>query len=249
MTILIPALNAAPFIKHTLMSVFNQTRTDWTVQLLVDAATTDGTYQKAKQVANCSKRHRSVCINVSDKPGLPNVYKELIDRAEPKDDICAVLDSDDRIVPKAVESIMACYESKPILGHVWSQFVLHPSGSRGWSRPLPKNNTLLEAFERGWWGAQHWRTFRKSVYKSSRFPLQLDMPYATDYNLALVLAATSTPGFFLNKPLYIYHKNPNGITQSKSKGQRMCFHEMMSRFKRWVKKERACESSSHKSTG
>jgi len=243
MTILIPALNGARFVRRALSSVLNQTRDDWDVQILIDAASVDDTYRIAKRMISGSKRHRSIHVNISAKPGLPNVYKELIDRAEPRDDVCGFLDVDDRLLARAVKLIMACYESKPVLGHVWSQFVLHPSGGKGWSRKLPVGATLQEAFHKGWWGAQHWRTFRKSVYTSSKYPIQTDQRYATDYNLALVLAATNCECFFLNKPLYIYHKTVGGITQSKSKAQRMCFHEMLRRFKQWVRKGAKCEYS------
>jgi len=248
MTILIPALNASRFVKRVLMSVFNQTRDDWDVQLLIDSATTDNTYQKAQQIRTKSKRWRNIHINVSQEPGLPNVYKELIDRAEPRDDVCGFLDVDDHIVPAAVEKLLGYYESHFECGHVWSQFCLHPSGGKGWSRRLPPSTTQREAFVKGWWGAQHWRTFRKSTYSKSRWQLQLDIPYATDYNLALVLAATNCKCGFIDKPLYVYHRTPGGITQSKQKKQRQCFQEMLRRFQKWVREGTPCESSLDKST-
>jgi len=127
MTILIPAYNAQWFIGYAIASVLNQTRDDWNIQILVDAKTTDNTYQKAKQVRSKTKRYRQIHINVSQEPGLPNVYKELIDRAEPKDDICGFLDADDRLLPKAVEVLLRNYDAAPDLGHVWSQFQLQPS--------------------------------------------------------------------------------------------------------------------------
>ena len=249
MTILIPAYNAQWFIGYAIASVLNQTRDDWNIQILVDAKTTDNTYQKAKQVRSKTKRYRQIHINVSQEPGLPNVYKELIDRAEPKDDICGFLDADDRLLPKAVEVLLRNYDAAPDLGHVWSQFQLQPSGGKGWSRPIPKSMTQIEAFSRGWWGSQHWRTFRKSVYVHSPYELQLDMPFATDYNLALVLAATDCPHRYLKEVLYLYYRNKKGITYSNQKKQRQCFIEMHRRFQRWRSKGGKCVSSSRKSTG
>jgi len=250
MTILIPALNAVRWIKRALISIFNQTRDDWDVQLLIDSATSDNTWKKAKQVASKSSRARSVHTNISAEPGLPRVYKELIDRAEPKDDVCAILDADDRLMPRAVEAVLGCYESKPSLGHVWTQFTCYPHGGVGWSRPLPKGKTIREAFLDSWWGAQHWRTFRKSVYQSSPYRIQTDIPYATDYNLALVLAATDCEAYFCRQHLYVYYVTPNGITQTRQAKQKLNFRTMLRRFRAWnAKRKKACESSSLKSTG
>lgn len=233
MVILIPALNAAPYIKRALASVCNQTRDDWDVQLLIDCATYDNTWKKVKQFLSTVKRRRSIHVNISAKPGLPNVYKELIDRAEPKDDICGFLDADDRLLPQAVKRVLACYESKPTLGHVWTQFIQHPQGASGWSRALPKGKTIKQAFLSSWWGAQHWRTFSKPVYESSPYSIQTDVPYATDYNLALVLAATNCDCYFLRQGLYEYNTMVSGITQTKQAKQKANFREMLRRFIQW----------------
>jgi len=221
--------------------VFNQSRDDWDVQILVDRATTDNTYRKARHVRDKSPRRKSIHINVSAEPGLPHVYKELIDRAEPRDDVCAFLDADDRIIPRAVELLMKAYDTKPEVGHLWTQFCRHPMGSSGWSKRLPTGKSQLEAFTMGWWGSQHWRTFKKSVYLQSEYKLQLDVPYATDYNLALVIAATNCECLFLDKPLYVYYQTSGGITQSNQKKQRLCFLDMLRRFKTWARSRVTCE--------
>jgi len=236
MTILIPALNAERWIVRALSSVLNQSRDDWDIQLLVDAATSDKTWKKAKKFAANTQRSRSIHINISEAPGLPCVYKEMIDRAEPKDDVCGILDSDDRLLPRAVEAVMGCYESKPSLGCVWTQFGVDPNLVGGWSRPLPKGKGLRGAFLSSWWGAQHWRTFRKSTYTKSPYRLQMDVPYATDYNLALVLAATDCPAYFCKQTQYVYYMTPGSITRSKHAKQKANFRGMLHRFRVWNNK-------------
>lgn len=241
MTILIPAKDAQVTIRRALISVANQVDPNWEVQVVVDCSTSDETYKKVrlvKQELSCGSK---IHVNLSRKPGLPSVYQELIDRAEPKDDLCGFLDADDRLSPGAVKRVRQCYTADPRIGHLWSQFAHHPSGARGFSTSLPVGKSLLQAFNGGWWGAQHFRTFRKSVYASSGYQLQLDIKYATDFNLALVLAATNCHAKFLPEVLYYYHHTPGGITLSKKHQQTKDCRELRNRFQRWVKGNR-CES-------
>lgn len=248
MTILIPAKNAQVTIRRALLSVANQTSREWDVQLLIDCSTTDNTYRKANKVKQELSSGKKIHINVSRRPGLPWVYKELIDRAEPTDDACGFLDADDQLALRAVARIRPFYVTDPDVGHVWSQFCHNPGGHKGWSRPLPSGRSLREAFSGGWWGAQHWRTFRKSVYTSSGYELQLDIPYATDFNLALVLAATDCKANFVADVLYSYHKTPGGITMKSRSKQSLNCRELRKRFRRWCKGNK-CVSSSRRSTG
>jgi len=238
MMILIPAKNAQNTIRRALLSVANQVDPHWTAQVLVDCSTTDDTYKKVRLVKQELSCGGNIHVNISKRPGLPNVYRELIDRAEPRDGICGFLDADDRLSPGAVKKVRPHYLTDRKLGHLWSQFAHHPSGARGFSTHLPGGKSLLQAFNGGWWGAQHFRTFRKSVYDESPYDLQLDIPYATDFNLALVLAATDCKAKFLPEVLYYYHRTPSGITVSRKGRQTRDCRELRNRFQRWSRGKR-----------
>lgn len=233
MTVLVPAKNAAAWIIRALVSVASQTDPNWEVQVLVDRSSSDATHAKAVEFKRNSDRHRRIHVNVSREPGLPHVYKELIDRAEPDDGICGFLDADDWLDPEAVSAVHAAYRRQPELGCVWTQFWIEPNSSRGWSKPLPKGLGLRDAFRANWWGAQHFRTFRKSAYLSSDYELQLDVPYAADYNLALVLAATDCPVEFIDRKLYHYVRSPGSISVANRKKQKADYNKLSRRFRRW----------------
>lgn len=235
MTILIPAKNAQDTIRRALLSVANQTCQDWDIQVLVDTGTTDNTYRKVKLIKQELKSGRKIHVNVSQQPGLPAVYKELLDRCEPSDGVCGFLDADDRLSPGAVSRVLSFYRSDRRLGHLWTQFAHHPGGQRGFSNRLPEGKTIRQAFFGGWWGAQHWRTFRKSVYDSSPYKLQLDVPYATDFNMAVVLAASDCHCRYLPEIHYYYHHTKSGITMSNKKRQKANCAELRKRFQRWCR--------------
>jgi glycosyltransferase involved in cell wall biosynthesis len=220
--ILMPALNAAKTLQRAVVSVGNQTSAEWTLQILVDPATRDKTLAEAKRLKGSVKG--TVHVNMGRSPGLPYQYTELIDRAEPVDGICGFLDADDTLLPEAVESVVRTYREHPDAEVVWSQFVFMPRGTRGWSRPLPKGTTFKTAFLRSWWGAQHFRTFKKSVYERSSFGIPLHLPYAVDHSLALVLAAADPVGRFLDKILYGYYQLSSGISKRSTQRQRQCYH-------------------------
>lgn len=234
---MVPAKEAAAWIMRALASIANQTDPRWTVQVVVDRSSTDGTLARALEFKQLRRNRGQVHVNVSQKPGLPHVYREMIERAEPYDDICGILDSDDWLDPNAVSIVRSTYHQNPKLGCVWTQFWDDPRRCCGWSKALPVGVGLREAFRTGWWGAQHFRTFRKSMYLRSPYPLQLDLPYATDLNLALVLAATDCPGKFINQRVYHYVRTPGSISLVQRAAQRASAQELTGRYCHWLKRK------------
>jgi hypothetical protein len=171
-------------------------------------------------------------VNVGQKKGLPRQYVELIDRAEPRDGICGFLDADDVLFPKAVESVVRAYHTRSGVEVIWSQFAFMPRGHRGWSRPLPNGLSFKAAFLSSWWGAQHFRTFKKSVYERSTFGMPFHLPYAVDHSLALILAAASPKASFLDKVLYGYYQSSNGISRKRTTQQRECYRAGLRLFRK-----------------
>lgn len=209
------------------------------MQVLVDRSTTDGTYKSAKKLKTDLNLGGKMHLNVSQKPGLPSVYAELIDRAEPADGLCGFLDADDRLMPVAVRTIQKAYQADPTLGHVWSQFMFHPRGQQGWSRYPPRRMSLAEALISGWWGAQHWRTFRKEAYETSPYKLQPDVAFATDFNLATVLAASGCGYRHIPDSLYVYYQHVGSISAEHRKRQRADWNTLRKRFGHWHKQAQA----------
>ena len=177
-----------------------------------------------------------ILVNRGRESGLPTMYREIIDRAEPQDDICGFLDADDILYPKAVERIIKVYQKKPDAGCVWTQFHFLPQRVRGWSSPLPETRNFREAFLKAWWGAQHFRTFRKSVYDKGTFEIPLDLPYAVDHSLALRLASADPKGYFLNEVLYGYYMGLGSISKRHKTAQRKCYRQGLKRFKAHMRK-------------
>lgn len=234
MDILMPALNAAKTLSRAVVSVANQSSSNWRLQLLVDPGSKDTTMAVAQRLK--ARINGQIFVNKGGKSGLPAMYREIIDRAEPKDDICGFLDADDILYPNAVERITKVYKRKPGIGCVWSQFHFMPQRVRGWSSPLPEHRSFKAAFMNEWWGAQHFRTFRKSTYTKGTFEIPLNLPFAVDHSLALRLASADPKGYFLNEILYGYYMGLGSISKKHKLAQRRCYKQGLRMFKAHMRK-------------
>jgi len=100
-SICIPTYNRKNYLKETLESVFAQTYKDYEV-VIVDDGSTDSTDQMIKQ-SNCSIRYFW-----QENQGEPVARNKLIDLAE--GEYITFIDSDDLLLPYAVEELMNLVE-------------------------------------------------------------------------------------------------------------------------------------------
>jgi glycosyltransferase involved in cell wall biosynthesis len=102
-SVIVPAHNAAPFIEETLESVREQTYRDWEV-VAVDDGSSDSTWellQNAGTGVRCFRRERA---------GGPAVARNLA-LSKATGEFMVFLDADDLLLPRYVESQLACYEA------------------------------------------------------------------------------------------------------------------------------------------
>lgn len=202
MIIFIPVKNMARELRRAVRSVAMQSSDDWRLLILVDKASDEATYKVARDMRSRLGPSK-VIARRSAKPGLYAMYDEAI-RSAPAD-IVGILDADDELAPHAVSRISQVFRLHSATEFVWTKHRVSPGGADGLSKALPKGKVLAEALLDKWWGCSHWKVFRKSTYLKSPLPL-LDVPCATDMNLACTLAATEPKCAFVNKVCYIYHK-------------------------------------------
>ncbi len=101
-SVIIPAHNAAPFIAETLESVRRQTYRDWEV-VVVDDGSTDGTWELLQAAGAGIRSFRR------ERAGGPAVARNLA-LSEATGEFAAFLDADDLLLPRYLESQLACYE-------------------------------------------------------------------------------------------------------------------------------------------
>jgi glycosyltransferase involved in cell wall biosynthesis len=107
-SVIIPAHDAAPFIEQALASVHRQTYSDWEV-VAVDDGSSDATWellQAAGARVRSFRREHAGGPGVARNLALRNINAELV----------AFLDADDLLLPRYLESQLACYEAARVRG-------------------------------------------------------------------------------------------------------------------------------------
>jgi glycosyltransferase involved in cell wall biosynthesis len=114
-SVIIPTYNRANFIRNTIISVINQTYTDWEL-LVIDDGSTDNTHEIVDEFINKDSR---IKYFYQENSGGPSSPKNLgIEKAEGV--YVAFLDSDDEWFPTKLEEQLAVFENSnnPKLGVV-----------------------------------------------------------------------------------------------------------------------------------
>jgi teichuronic acid biosynthesis glycosyltransferase TuaG len=100
--VIIPAHNAAPFIQETLVSVRAQTYSDWEV-VVADDGSSDDTWELLEAAGAGVRSFRR------DSAGGPAVARNLA-LSNATGEFVMFLDADDLLLPRYLESQLACYE-------------------------------------------------------------------------------------------------------------------------------------------
>ncbi|MCW3018561.1 MAG: multidrug transporter permease [Solirubrobacterales bacterium] len=112
-SVIIPAHNAAPFIEETLASVRAQTYSDWEV-VVADDGSSDATWELLQDAGPGVRSFRR------ESAGGPAVARNLA-LSNATGEFAMFLDADDLLLPRYLESQLACYEAAAqnrVLGEV-----------------------------------------------------------------------------------------------------------------------------------
>jgi glycosyltransferase involved in cell wall biosynthesis len=202
--------NNGAFIDEAIGSVLSQTFTDWEL-VIVDDASTDDSRERIKKYLGDTRirfyaKKRNEGYTKAVIYGLAKVASEVV----------GVLDSDDALVPEAIEKVHAVYAGRPELGLVLSQVVICDSNLK----PLLTTvNTLKHLTEPLLWmrGPTAFRSFKMAAYcrTSGINPRLLS---GEDADLLFKLEEVA-PVYRIDEPLYLYRQ----LSWSLSKGARTYF--------------------------
>lgn len=199
--IIIPAYNAEQYILECLNSVIEQKTSFQYLVTVIDDGSTDGTavellrYQNYPNIEIIHQKNRGFS-------GARNRGLEII-----KGQYIAFLDSDDRLAEGAIQSMleMAYQTDADILQGGWIEF------GNGYSkeRKLGINGQILngqEVFSGYPWG----KLYKYSVLENYQFP---EGYWFEDTPISFLLAGLPLKFAAIDKTVYEYRINPNGITQ------------------------------------
>ena len=105
-SILIANFNNSRYINECITSVLNQTSGNWEISFLDDLST-DNSLDVIKSFCN----NKIDIYEANENRGYAEALKDLVDLST--NDIVGILDSDDALMPDAVETILRYYEDNP----------------------------------------------------------------------------------------------------------------------------------------
>lgn len=106
-TVIIPTYNKAPFISETIESVFSQTYPNWEI-VIVDDFSSDGTEAAVQKFL--SEKVRYFRHERNWGPGA--TFNDGIEKA--RTEYVALIASDDVLLPKHLENVMACFRDENV---------------------------------------------------------------------------------------------------------------------------------------
>lgn len=201
-TILMPAYNTEKHIVDAMQSVFLQSYKDW--DLLV---VNDGSVDQTRDIVLKYIPFLNISLIDIKHSGVAEATRVGLEEAQGP--VVTILDSDDKLYPNSLETVMPYFMKDPKLGFVWSMFMLS-GGRTGWSHPLPGDATSLwdALVNKGWWKAAHQRWIRLKYYKESR-KLNGKIPTSSDLQLAMVMADTKCKTMHVPSVSYWYRQDGN----------------------------------------
>jgi glycosyltransferase involved in cell wall biosynthesis len=129
------------------------------------------------------------------------------------DDIICIVDLDDYLLPGALETVKAAYESAPNILLTYGSYKCLSGAEARFCRPYSLGDDVRTAP----WGASHLHTFKKRLW--DQFPMSAAMDadldwFTTCYDLTIMMNLMEITGLdrckFIPTPIYMYDDtNPN----------------------------------------
>ncbi|MFO7446248.1 MAG: glycosyltransferase [Ignavibacteriaceae bacterium] len=194
-SIIMANYNRGRYIAQAIESVLLQTFTDWEL-IIIDDCSTDNSIEVIKKYLTDNRikliRHNeNKRYIVSLIEGINNV----------RSDYFGTLDSDDALLPNAIEVMYNAHKNNPTAGYIYSQFVycneeLKPY-EMGYCKSIPEGKTNLDSDV-----VSHFRTFKIDYYKKSA-GYDTAFLHTEDKDISYKMEEVGAL-LFVNEPLYMY---------------------------------------------
>lgn len=203
-----PNYNKSKWVEAAIQSVLAQTYQDWEL-IIVDDCSDDDSWEKIcrfndPRIKVCRLDRNCGCA-ASHNVAFKIATGELI----------GILDSDDVLIPTALEEMVAVAEANPECGFLFSNYdVVGPDLSfirRGKSHWPPRGGSLMSDKH----AASHFKVFRRDAYDKTE-GFDESFPVCVDRDITFKMEEV-TKFAFLDKSLYIYRWKSGGISQGKVK--------------------------------
>lgn len=214
-SILIAHYNNAHYFKQCYESLKKQTYQNFEI-ILVDDCSTDNSLEEIKEYTKGDERIKF--FKNPENKGVGFTKKRCIEEAT--GEICGFVDPDDAITEDAIELSVKAYENNKCIA-TYSEVLLCDENlifQRKYAdtKKIKNGDPLYFNLK---FEAAHFFTFKKEAYLKTE-GINPNLTSAVDQDLYLKLYEKGD-FYFIEKPLYIYRMHEKGVSQEKSKKEKL----------------------------
>ena len=217
--VVVPSYNNSRWFERNIASIVSQDYNNFYV-MYTDDCSTDNTGNLVEQYINKIGQQEKFKLikNTERKGAMYNLYNMI--HACNDDDIVVTLDGDDWFAHNAVLTRIAKEYNDSNVWFTWGSYQDYPQGSRGCSKPIPRQVIETCSYRRYNWCTSHLRTFKAKLFKHIKKEdffdpngKWLDMAWDLSFYIPFVEMA-GNHGRYIHDILYIYN-NENPIQDYK----------------------------------
>ncbi len=233
-SLLIAHYNNFEYFKECHQSIQNQSFKNFEI-IIVDDYSSDDSFQKLKDLAESDSRIK--LFQNKKNQGVGFTKRKCVELAS--GEICAFVDPDDALSENALELSVEKYKNPKIVathsGLMLCDENLNPVKKFPNTKKVGSKNPKFFNIN---FEINHFFTFQKSVYDETQ-GINPELTSAVDQDLYLKIYEKGELAY-IPKPLYLYRLHQNGVSQNKSKKEKLnrnWHHVLMNSVKRRKIKE------------
>jgi teichuronic acid biosynthesis glycosyltransferase TuaG len=209
-SVMMPAYNTVAYIKWAIESMQAQTYESWEL-LILDDASTDGTFELASVIAKKDKR---IKVSKNKRNMGVNRTRDALAKAS-QGYWLAHLDSDDMLERWALEEMVRAFAEQPEVRLIYSDFVQVGKKNQVESYSSSPDFDILKLHQHGW---RHFGMYRRDVFEHIQgFNEKIaHIPTCEDGDLFMQIAE-KFPIYRLPKVLYQYRNHGDHTSSKKPK--------------------------------
>lgn len=214
-SILIAHYNNYDYFLDCYQSILSQSYQNFEV-IIVDDCSTDNSFIKIEDLVKNDSRFK---LNQNEiNKGVGYTKRKCVELA--KGEICGFLDPDDALTNNALEESLKAYSDKQIVASYSEFFLCNPKlePQKKFNRTRYIKNNKKTFFNINFEVA-HFFTFRKDAYEKTA-GINETLTSSVDQDLYLKLYELGDFKF-IQKPLYLYRLHEKGVSQDKSKKEKL----------------------------
>jgi glycosyltransferase involved in cell wall biosynthesis len=220
-SVIIPLYDKDPWIYNALVSVSNQTFSDFEIIVVDDGSTDNSVNEVYRFMRDYPEVETSLVL--SHHVGCAHATHLAV--LHSTGEYCSILDGDDLLEPKSLEIIDGEFNEHPTYDYMWSKYVCQCVGADKWkmgrSKALPDGMKMKEALLSGWWGALAQRTFRWDSYMKTP-GLDPSLNFAVDQQLAMLFSDGRSKTRHIDQVTYKHIQHDRQMSATNRREQQRC---------------------------